>query len=507
MRITELVLLASWSREMLDWMATLSNHPALLAQAALVSLAFLLALLTVIATWEIPPAKTLPSRPQPSKDEKGGAEPNASEPTDGGGSLPAIFQSNFAKTVLSGLGGLVAISLVDESFWRGAGVVSRPHYLFLFITFFLAILLSSALFQGIVEALRSRVVLTRRPLARNRTADGFFLYWGRRAWKWALSWRSGGLIFLDTVFNVVQGRNQLQTAGFGKAILNLHLSQVWAADRIRKEVDDAVLRTLWKPEVAARWRELGADPPEDEDIRASISVLSEDGLSVSYLSREEGSLGKPFGQHSIAWVSIVGGEARWLRKSPTRQEEPWNEIYKDDATLFKNDDRRLPGDRELKLKPYLEGRKAQDYEGFIVLPVPWNLRGDEQDRQRAGLHVSFRDGRYMDALWDHLEAEGRPNYDDWRGLLDCHAPGRNGGNEPAVRPLGLLETLLSEAERLAAADKPATETHPRNGSRLLIRDPELAAVLRESVDVLGELLRFFNPRIYEEQLLPQLKAA
>lgn len=535
---SEVIPQSLWPRDMLRWMAGLSGgtggkaatqrpaepaaersaEPAAgpaedagnlpLARATLLSIAFLLALLTVIATWDVPPVRTLPSTPEASKETK---DPAGKKPSDekaaGGGSsvLPAIFQSNFAKTVLSGLGGMVVVSFIENSFWEKVGISAKPHYVVLFTIFFLTILLLSALYQGIVEALRSRVVLLGRHAVRNPAHERFFTYWGRRLWQWALSWRSAWLIFLDTVFNVVQGRNQLQTAGLGKAILNLHMSQVWTASRVRQEVDDAVLRALRKPEAQQRLRELGADPPENEDIRVNISVLSEDGLSVSYISWEEGSLGEPFGQRSIAWVAVCGGQARWYRHSKAGEAVPWAEAYQSSTTLFDNQDGKLPvKDRFLQLGEYYQTRKAPDYEGFLVLPLPWTERGSAQNRQKAGLHISFRDARYMDVLWEGLERDAKtPNYEEWRGLLDCHDPE---GSPRESRPEEILEVFLEQAEDLVGTHAARREP-PKHGCKLLIRDPELAAVLRESVDVLGELLRFFNPRIFEEQVLPQLKAA
>lgn len=502
-----------WPQDMLNWMGGLSGkglRTEPLARDTLLSIAFLLALLTVIATWEIPPAKTLPSSSQTQKEIKGSAEKKVSndQPASGGtGILPAIFQSNFGKTVFSGLGGMVAVSFVEDTFWKDAGMHPKAHYLVLFTIFFLTILFLSALFQGIVEALRSRVVLLGRHAVRNPAHEGFFTYWGRRFWQWALSWRSAWLIFLDTVFNVVQGRNQLQTAGLGKAILNLHFSQAWTAARIRQEVDDALLRALRKPEAQGRLTELGADPPESEDIRVNVSVLSEDGLSASYIAWQEGSLSEPFGQGSIAWVAIYGGQARWYRQpAEADKTATWAKAYEKTTTLFNNEDGKLPvKDRFLRLGDYYQGRKAPDYEGFVVLPVPWTDRGSAQNRQRAGLHISFRDARYMDALWEGLERDAKtPNYEEWRGLLDCHADEKK---KQESRPEGILEAFLAQAEDLAGANEPVRRELPKDGTKLRIHDPELAAVLRESVDVLGELLRFFNPRIFEEQVLPQLKAA
>jgi hypothetical protein len=495
------------------WLWSVGNDKGDLARAAIIAIAFLAALLTVIATWEIPPPETRPSSASRPKAEP--ADPTSqSRPAAGTSSLIAPFQGNFAKTVLSGLGGMAVISLVDDAFWKEAGISPKAQFLVLFVAFFLAVLLSSALYQGVVEALRSRVVLVHRPpqwaprRRKNGTAPQHVLYWGRRAWSWLLSWRQAVLIFLDTVFNVVQGRNQLRTAGFAKAVQNLHWAQYRVAGRVREAIDKAILNALNKEDAQRILAEMGVEPPrEDSDIRVNVGLLSEDGASVSYFSWERGSLGKPFDQHSVAWVSIASGKALWIKEGK-RQGVDWEKVYSDDTTLLKNEYGELPVKAPLRLKDYYQRRDPPDYEAFVVLPVPWSRRGELGEYQKAGVLISFRRAAYMHALWDGLEASGKPNFGAWTGLLECS---RERPVRQAARHLegGLVENLVALAERVIEGEEtvpvPAAKTAGDEG-KVLIRDPELQAVLHQGIEVLGEALRYFSPTYFEEQILPYIQS-
>jgi hypothetical protein len=499
----------SFRARAVDWLWNVGNDQGDLARAAILAIAFLAALLTVIATWEIPPPETRPSSASRPKAEP--ADPTSqSRPAAGTSSLIAPFQGNFAKTVLSGLGGMAAISLVDDAFWKEAGISPKAQFLVLFVAFFLAVLLSSALYQGVVEALRSRVVLVHRPPQwaprgpKRGRATQHTLYWGRRAWSWLLSWRQAVLIFLDTVFNVVQGRNQLLTAGFAKAVQNLHWSQYRVAGHVREAIDKAILNALNKEDAQKILAEAGVEPPQqDSDIRVNVGLLSEDGASVSYFSWQRGSLPKPFDQHSVAWVSIASGRALWIKEGK-RKGGKWEDVYRDDTALLKNEYGELPVKEPLHLKDYYQRRDAPDYEAFVVLPVPWSRRGELGEYQKAGVLISFRRAAYMDALWGGLEVSGKPNFDAGPGLLEC-------SRERTVRPAarhregGIVENLVALIVGEEAVPVPAAKTTVDEG-KVSIRDPELQAVLHQGIEVLGEALRYFSPTYFEEQILPYIQS-
>lgn len=490
-------------RGVMSWLMDVSQDDASLGRVALVAMALIAALLTVIATWEVTPA-TRPSTPVvPQKAEDKTAAPEKPP------SLLGPFQGNFGRTVLSGLGGLAAVSFVEDSLWKDSGINAKGLYIVLFVGFFLAFLLISAVYQGVVEALRSRILVVNRPpewrprrvpsgapanpwddAARGATPDQSFFYWMRGAKQWMLSWRYPGLVFLDTVFNVVQGRNQLQTAGFSRDLLNLHWSQVWVACRIREEIDRAIVRALKKA---------GVPPLEADDIRVNVAVLSEDEQTVSYISWERGSLGKSFDKRSLAWLSIFSGTPLWHKKRYSRE-----------TVVLENHDGKVPmPEPEITLGNCFQGRSS-DYDAFVILPLPWMRRGETREYQKAGILISFRKEEYLDALWEGLETgAGKPGYERAKDVLS-HKAGAT--REPAVPELASLGVprlsrageleAISLLEAFAALGEPAGPPEPTITPNLL--DPELASLLRLSVEVLTESLRYFNPTVFREQILPHL---
>ncbi len=140
----------------------------------------------------------------------------------------------------------------------------------------------------------------------------------------------------------------------------------------------------------------------------------------------------------------------------------------------------------------------------MILPIPWVRRGEDRDYQRAGILISFRKAIYMEALWSGLETGGKPNFADWQGLLECEEERPRSRRSSGSR---VLVALVNETEYVAIeegdAEPPPVATAPET-DELFVRDPELQAVLRQGVEVLGEALRYFNPTVFEEQILPHL---
>ncbi len=167
-------------------------------------------------------------------------------------------------------------------------------------------------------------------------------------------------------------------------------------------------------------------------------------------------------------------------------------------------DHHLPIDEIPLLKSYYQRRDSADYEGFVILPIPWIRRGEDRDYQRAGILISFRKSIYMDALWSGLEAGSEPNFSDWHGLLECEEERPRSRHSPKGR---ILMAVVNEHEYVAieaeTSDPPAVMKAP-NRNELFVRDPELQVVLRQGAEVLGEALRYFNPTVFEEQILPHL---
>lgn len=275
-------------------------------------------------------------------------------------------------------------------------------------------------------------------------------YGVRRLWAWWMSLRLPLLVFVDTFFSVLVGRNILRSSALGDEVVRLQWSVSRAVERVRQQIDRAVRRALLRGQ---RTAELLREQDEENAVRVNISVLSADGSRVFYIAWERGSMLRVFEKHSIAWVAVNAGEARWWKKSYQPKSSS--------IVLFDNTGRRLPEPgTKLMLNQYFQDRGPRDYEAFIVLPVPWNRRGSAAYYVPAAIHISFAKEEYLNGLWKGLDSADRePKYDD------------------------LATDLLT-----------------------LIDGDELRAVLRGSVEILEELLRSFNEAVFELHIRPRLLA-
>jgi hypothetical protein len=428
-----------------------------LSRAVVIAIAFLAAFLTAVQLWEVPPARSRLAAPAAAAE----APTTTTTTTTSTGvattstGVASTLTSNFAKTVLAGLGGMLALDFLG-AIWNLQDINAKAYYVLMFVVFFFFLLLLYAFFQSLIESLRSRIATRRQPppptpgFARRHGGRhsagplwGWTGYWRNRIWRWLLSLRSFGLIFLDTFFNVLRGRNQLRTKIFEDTIIDLHRSIVRAADRIRAEVDAAVVDALKGKDVST----------VASDVRVSVTILSEDESTLYYISRERGSLAVPFDKHSVAWISAYTGEARWFKKSYLEK--------KDTITLLDNSAKDFPSLPAIKLPlgSFFQNRPAPDYEAFVVLPVPLLQRSAGEGYRRGAIHISLRKEDYLEKLWSSPEVEGDPVYDQrWRQFYEN------------------------------------------------IQDKRLGAVLHESLEVLGELLRSFNDAVFEDYILPDIQA-
>lgn len=551
------------------WEIAATGKPGdVLARIAVIAVALLSAFLTVVQVWQIPSPDTRLTDPTRSADTKSSPPERAGDAPLA--QAPSMWLGNkFAQTVVSGLGGLAAVSFLDD-YWSETGVNAKAYYLVLFVVFFLVFLMTSALLRGVLEAVRSRVVLATPTVAwprlpgkegRWNQISRWARYRARRFWIWLLSLRTSVLTFGDTFFNLIQGKNQLQTEAFSDAITNLHWSIYWAASRVREDVDRAVCAAL-------RRRGVSQEEVEDSGIRVSISLLSADERWVDYVSQERGSLGRPFDRRSVAWVSVYTGKARWCRMG-----DEWQSFYAENpegVTLEENRGLTIPEEKgPIKLSSYFQVRDASDYKGFVVLPFPWAHRGKPFHQRRGAIHISFRNPQHMDHLWEGLEVGKMPNYENWQSLLTTRTgPARREGevdqvdlpvllrdtnrserglpkpprevevlarSTPALR--GYLERLDADRSQLArgsvlvvedseALIREATSLEAEvrrlashsyeleaeikgmaqpGTTKLFLRDEGLGAVLNESLAILPELFAFFNDSIFTERIKPRLR--
>jgi hypothetical protein len=512
----------------LRWFWTLGQEgqtPTPSMRATIVALALLIAFLTVVELWQVPPPNTSLIRAGDAAKEKEStglrAAPAVAEPAPG--RVRNIFDSNFSRIVLSGLGGLAAITLIGD---EPKGFNER-YYFILFVVFFVSGLVLSALIRGFGEAVRSRIVLS-RPAAiwPQRTSKDFDRasrrYWARRFWYWLTSFRATLLVFIETAFNVLTGRNQLQSALFSETITDLHEALLEAAERTREEVHRAVIRALDRKHALPR------ELPYQEEVRVAVSLLSADGSSVYYIAWEHGSLPHCFDDHTVAWFTAASGEARWC-KTDLSSDQPgkWDPIYRknpDEVLLLKAGSVR-GAVAPLRLEDYYK-KRAEDYEGFVVLPMPWINRGGTGLHRRGCLHISFKRADYMNQLWENLEhypAPGKvvPNYDQWRGLLNPPEPGKSDlglsliaddvlrhttETAPPPSPGTALAERRVQTQVLAVRSESALiETKPEEmgvkkvqaPKSVAILDAELGAVLHQALEVLGHALSHFDDEVYD----------
>lgn len=563
---------ASWPGASLGWLWELAADMEKMQRAAIWAIALLAAFLTSVQVWQIPPPTTrmaIPAAGAPAPPAAGAVGPAAAAGGAGGaaggsgggaaggdGAKSGPFDSNFAKTIIGGLVGMFAVSAL-ESLWRTApnsGFDPKIYYLVLFVAFFLAMLTLSAMLRSAAEALRSRILL---PLpaggaqqggagAGSRHSRWSFISWAggsRRAWRWLLSLRTPLLVFGDTFFNVIQGKNQLQTAIFAKSIIDLQMSLSLAADKTARAVHRALLRAL----------KCAGMNPDDADVRVNVSVLADDQQWLYYVSWEPGSSSRSFAMNSVAWVAVRAGRARWWKSTYTTSWDAGTDPAKFTIPLYVGDPLPplpppQPTEKQLTLmlKAFFQDRGPIDYEAFIVLPIPWRQRDGAV--RRSGLHISFKTEKMMDAIWDGLDdaVKKLPAYDSWLQLLDpkticgkavtptspASAAGATGAasaaraagpaspapaagaSTPTPLPAGATAvaptTAVPASGGSPAAGAPAGPPPGGSGAAaptadcgpICIKDEALQQVLQQSLAVLAEVLRPFNEAIFLDYIRP-----
>jgi hypothetical protein len=180
------------------------------------------------------------------------------------------------------------------------------------------------------------------------------------------------------------------------------------------------------------------------DVRVAVSVLSDTGDRVYYVSYPPESSANDFDKSTLAFVAISASKTRW-----------WVSGYEERAkniVLFTNPEngRHVSElkDGELKLADYFAAR-GRDYNSFVVIPIP--TRPADAGR-RAGLHISFKDKDSLRSVWNVVP----------------EAPDAN---------------VYANASDLIEATP-----------------PELARVLQQGIGVIESLLRHFNEDVFTNAL-------
>lgn len=446
-----------WSARGPRWLKRLwqLGEPTLpLERSATLLIALLTAFLTVVALWQIPPSDD----PMLKKPANGDSKPQDSKE-------PSPFTTRFGATVLAGLGGLV-LDQVAKTLGGGStpNANDKWYYIVCFISFFFVLLIFLNLLRAFAEALRSRVAVIHYPLARQGRPgrsgpDGFFRglvqawqalmdwdsYWWLREVHWVFSLRVPLLTFFDTFISLIQGKNQTTTRAFSDEVIDQQRNVVRVASVIRKRLHSQIQELLIRLPLAAGQKSAG-------DVRVNISVLSADQTNVFYISRSSGSPTLPFPKISVAWVSVFTGRARWYKSS-----------YRGTNVLLFDNSRKTIADApdQLRLDDYYQQRD-DDYEAFIVIPVPQPHRAYGSKYVKGAIHVSFQ----LSADFDKISI--------------------------APQPLAPVPPVTG----------PSRYAEPEHVLDDWCPDPHLQASLQDAVAVLGELLRGFNEVIYRSYIQP-----
>jgi hypothetical protein len=303
-----------------------------------------------------------------------------------------------------------------------------------------------------------------------------------RFFHWVFSFRVPLLTWFDTFINLIQGKNQTMTQVFANTIIEQQRNLVQVAHAIRADLTRLIEQKLMDPHPPAATT-FTASP-----VRVAISVLSADQSNVFYISQSHGSANMGFIKRSVAWVSVFTGSILWYEsKFKKNFGDKFNQIV-----LFDNSSGVIADDvKQILLASHYQPRN-EDYEAFIVLPVPWPQRGDKSDYVKGAIHISFRRDIDFEKIWgDHSPApkenasgqdEGPPLYPAGDKMLEP---------VPLAPPAGATIT--------AAGTVPPTPPPP-DESNGWCKDPEICVALNNSVTILGELLRNFNEVIFKSYI-------
>ncbi len=442
-------------RHAVRWLWNLGAPETALMRMAILLIAFLAAYLTVMTIWQIPPAENplAASSSSAGADKKSESQPPAQKPAF----EPSPFANNLGKTVIAGLGGLAAETVLKSLDGKAPSAGDKEFYIIWFVLFFFVLLFGLAFFRGVAEAFRTRLAIIYYTLERGSARrDAFWFdkfrmwasYWIHRLARWIFSLRVPLLTLFDTFINLIQGRNQTMTRALADTIIEQQRNVVRVANTIRQQLDQAIELRLLKVKLGQPSNAQPAPGSTLElnpvDVRVNISVLSADQSSVFYIAREPGSAIKEFNKRSVAWVSVFTGRIRWYKNG--YKAEPW---FKD-VVLFDNRDHTIAGDEDQVLLASHYQPRDQDYEAFVMFPFPWPQRGFGTDYVKGAIHISFRHQSDFERLWkiDPDPIPAAKEYRDHQKMLEDWC------------------------------------------------DPELRAELKQKLIVLGELLRGFNENVY-----------
>jgi hypothetical protein len=207
------------------------------------------------------------------------------------------------------------------------------------------------------------------------------------------------IVFLDTFSNRLQGRNQTLTSEFQKLIVDEHNKIVGVIEIIRRQLNELIEAELRKMRPLDLASPPAADVDESPAVRVNISVMSADRAWVFYVARAPGSSLKKFPRRSVAWVSVFAGKIRWyLKEYKNARATDGTEVFPK-IVLLDNTAGTIPDDEPTVLLSSHYQPREEDYEAFVVFPVPWPRRSFEGNRVFGAIHISFHRQGDFERIW------------------------------------------------------------------------------------------------------------
>jgi hypothetical protein len=497
-------------RAAIRWLWNLDTANPLERMAVLL-IALLTAFLTIVAIWQIPP----PDDPFPEVKKAAPGETKLAQPTVNAPSDSSPFSSRFGKTVVAGLAGLVAVEVTKTVGNQQPSSNTRWFYIVWFILFFFLLLLFLNLWRALVEALRSRFAIIYYPLPRppepnpeaqcqgqsgNTPPKKTSVRWLGRFWRWLVyrfyaglhwlkSWLGVPLLtFADTFISLIQGKNQTTTKVFSDKIVDQQRNVLRVAKEIREQLNSVILGYL---------QDKTGRIIDPKDVRVNVSVLSADRTNVFYISKTRDSSRLSFPKRSVAWLSVFTGKIRWHKRSYDK-----GDLSKK-ITLFDNSAGTIPEELpQIPLNSYYQPRGGEDYEAFVVFPVPLSQRGLDSDYVKGAIHVSFSRETDFDWVWSF-----NCTPEEARAKATEEADAKIKAATSDSERQRLQQSRLADIEAAVKAATPSScdpvldKLKYQSEQRMLTtpwcKNPEVCATVNTSLRVLGEVLRGFNEHIYK----------
>ena len=360
---------------------------------AVMFIGLLMAYLTVMQLWTLPPKEE-------SAQKDGGEPQKLMEEVKAEGGR-ALLESNLAKTVVAGLSGVAAISVLKPLLDAGAtGNAAMPDgtrvllYISWFIFWFFFLLIWAARFNARNESRRVEQALRRRIHAADLRQEERQIA------------RDSEIVYLDTFCAFIRGRNQQATSSLADLLDRTEKEHHRIVQRVISELQANVQAVLMRRLVDGT-----NGQTQGGTVRVSVSLLAEDGKSAVYLSSQAGSLREKFAEKSIAVLCLRTRTVRWIDLECT---EPNSKDA--GVELFDNVEyqriRAEFGDHAppapFSLKDWLQHRSGNDYKAFIVIPTYLKRN---RSRRVAALHISFGAASDMHLLFPQTKSLDRTSTD------------------------------------------------------------------------------------------------